>query len=248
MKDLFSEQSAGYAAFRPVYPTSLYDFIYSLVPSTESAWDCGTGNGQVARQLAEHFNEVYATDISEKQLSVAVQKPNIRYSCQPAESTNFSQAQFDLIVVAQAIHWFDFEKFYAEVRRTIKPEGVLAVVGYGVLNTNGKLNDIVDHFYRTTIGSFWDPERKHIDEHYKNIPFPFEEIKTPVLSMRYEWSLDHLLGYLSTWSAVQHYKKANGHDPVQLIANDVKANWGDAPLRAFEFPVISRVAIMPKAK
>jgi ubiquinone/menaquinone biosynthesis C-methylase UbiE len=134
MKDNFSQQAADYAQFRPLYPSSCYDFLLKHVENRSCAWDCGTGNGQVANIFADSFDHVFATDISEKQLHHAVKRPNIAYSLCPAESTDFPDQFFDLIVVAQAIHWFNFDQFYAEVRRTLKPDGLFVVMGYGVFS------------------------------------------------------------------------------------------------------------------
>src|SRR5690606_31022464 len=111
----------------------IFDFLNTLIPGKGAAWDCGTGNGQVASKLAKTFGEVFATDQSQAQIDQAIPASNIRYSVQPAEKTDFNEEQFDLIVVAQAIHWFDFDRFYAEVRRTGKRHAVLCVMGYGLL-------------------------------------------------------------------------------------------------------------------
>ena len=133
MKDNFSSHSKAYAQFRPHYPKELFDHLLTFVNSKNTAWDCGTGNGQVAGVLADYFTEVYATDISQQQLNEAVRKNNIHYSVQPAEGTGFTDHRFDLITVAQAIHWFRFDPFYAEAKRTLQPGGLLAVIGYGLL-------------------------------------------------------------------------------------------------------------------
>src|SRR4030095_11116914 len=134
MKDNFATQSDQYVKFRPTYPDELYQFLLPLVKTKDAAWDCGTGNGQVAQELSKHFKKVYATDISEKQIKNAIQRENIFYKVESAERTSFPDKSFDLITVAQAIHWFDFGAFYKEVERTIKPNGVLAVIGYGLLS------------------------------------------------------------------------------------------------------------------
>lgn len=180
MKDNFSAQASAYARFRPTYPPELIAELVALAPARQAAWDCATGNGQVAYALAEYFEEVLATDISAKQLAQARQHPRIQYQLEPAEKCSAPDQSFDLIVVAQAIHWFDFEGFYAEVRRVLRPGGVLALVGYGVFSTeNAALNAVIDHFYREITGPYWDPERRHIDEEYRTILFPFEQITMP---------------------------------------------------------------------
>lgn len=176
MKDNFSTQSAEYAIYRPTYPQELFDFLFSLVNQKESAWDCATGNGQVARVLAQHFAGVYATDISEKQLSQALKLPNVVYSVESSEKANVPDVSFDLITVAQAIHWFNFDAFYSEVKRTLKPNGLLAVIGYGVMVIDKKVDQVVHKLYEDILGKYWDSERIYIEEGYKTIPFPFDEI------------------------------------------------------------------------
>ncbi|MCX2680298.1 class I SAM-dependent methyltransferase [Galbibacter sp. EGI 63066] len=241
MKDNFSSQSDKYAKYRPAYPSRLYQYLNSLVPNKNMVWDCGTGNGQVAFELAKTFNKVFATDISQSQIDHAPQADNIGYSIQPAEKTNFPDHQFDLIVIAQAIHWFDFEKFYAEVRRTAKENALIAVMGYGRIEISAELDEILSRFYHNTIGTYWDEERKYIDEHYKTIPFPFEEIQVPKFVNKLRWTKGHLIGYLKTWSAVKHYIKQNGSNPVDSIMSTIEQHWGDREEREVRFPLLFRV-------
>jgi ubiquinone/menaquinone biosynthesis C-methylase UbiE len=241
MKDNFSNKSNLYQQFRPTYPTDLLDWIYQQVADFESAWDCGTGNGQIAVELASKFKNVFATDMSEQQLSNATHKSNIAYSKQAAELTDFANDSFDLITVGQAIHWFDFEKFFDEVNRTAKPNAILAVVGYGKFNSEPLIDQIINRFYHEVIGSYWDKERKYIEENYLTIPFPFKEIKCPIFSKQYFWSFPQLIGYLETWSAVKHYQKVNNQNPVDLIKKDLKRNWNDAAVKEVNFPIIPRI-------
>lgn len=241
MKDNFSTASEAYARYRPSYPETFYQFILDLVQQKEKAWDCGTGNGQVAEQLVKDFNQVYATDISAAQIQEAFRHEKISYSVQAAEQTSFPDAYFDLVVVAQAIHWFDFEKFYAEVNRTLKPGGIIAVVGYNRPRVSAAVDRVVDDFYVNVVGPYWDKERKYVDEEYLTIPFPFHEIKTPVLNNHYQWSLDHFLGYLGTWSAVKHYQKKNNTNPVETLKPLLKTVWGPDEMKAIQFPLLLRV-------
>lgn len=241
MKDNFSAQSAGYARFRPGYPPALIEYLAACAPGRIHAWDCGTGNGQVAVLLAEHFEQVYATDISEKQLAEAPQHPKIRYAVEAAEQCSAPAHSFDLIVVAQAIHWFDFDRFYAVVRRVLTPGGVLAVIGYGLFETGDAAVDaLIRQFYTEIVGPYWDPERRYIDEAYRTIPFPFREMDLPPFTMNYRWSVAELLGYLGTWSAVQHYRRAKGQDPVEWIAEPLRQNWGTDQEHDIRFPLLCR--------
>ena len=241
MKDNFSTQSDHYARYRPIYPDELFSYIAGLTPGKEAAWDCGTGNGQVAGKLAAYFTQVYATDISRSQLDNAVPSSNISYSLQPAEKTNFPDRLFDLIIVAQAIHWFNFDDFYKEVKRTLKQEGYLVVTGYHLLQITEEADALIRSFYEGVIGAYWDEERRYIDEKYQTIPFPFEEIKTPEFSLKLEWTLEHLLGYLNTWSAVKHFQKKNGYNPVDGLKEALGRAWGDQEYRTITLPLLLRI-------
>ncbi|MBD0276442.1 MAG: class I SAM-dependent methyltransferase [Bacteroidota bacterium] len=241
MKDNFSIQSDKYVRYRPTYPAPLYDFILSIVNGKHYVWDCGTGNGQVAYQLANYFEKVFATDISQSQLDNALQNEKIEYSAQPAEKTNFPDDFFDLIVVAQAIHWFDFNRFYSEVKRTLKDNGILVVIGYARLQISAELDTIIAHLYYNVVGPFWDKERRYIDENYRTIPFPFKEIEAPAFENVFDWTFEHLKGYLETWSAVKHFIRERGYNPVDHVYEELKKNWGIADTRRIKFPILLRV-------
>ncbi len=241
MKDLFSTASDKYARYRPAYPPALFEYLNTLVPATGAAWDCGTGNGQVAVELAKTFSAVYATDISAAQIAQAVPADNLFYSVQPAEQTSFEDRFFDLIVVAQAVHWFHFEPFYAEVRRTAKEGALLCLTGYGVIEVSAEIDLLIREFYEDVLGPYWDPERKYIDEGYQTLPFPFAEINAPVFTNRVQWSLEHLIGYLNTWSAVKHFIKANGYNPVPKLQPEIAARWGTEEFRKVRFPLLLRL-------
>jgi len=241
MKDNFSSSSDKYARYRPVYPKELFDYINSLLSSHQNAWDCGTGNGQVAGELASSFENVYGTDISQSQIDNAVKKNNIHYSVQPAEKTDFQDDFFNLIIVAQAVHWFDFDKFYAEVKRTSRKDSILAVIGYGRIEVSKEIDPLVEDFYTNVIGKYWDTERKYIDENYQTIPFPFEEIKAPSLAIQLYWKIEHLVGYLNTWSAVKHFVKQNGFNPVDTLEQEVRQCWNENEIKEIRFPLFSRI-------
>ncbi len=215
MKDNFSHNSSNYAHFRPSYPKEVFTFLETVLSGNERVWDCATGTGQVASELVHLFDHIEATDLSENQLKNAVSHPKINYSQQVAEQTNFPDAYFDCVTVGQAIHWFDFEKFYAEVKRVLKPNGILVVLGYGNIQIeNEKVQKQVTKLYSEILGAYWDAERKYIDEAYETIPFPLEEIATPHFQMTYEWTKEQLLGYLGTWSAVRHYREETANNPL----------------------------------
>lgn len=239
MKDLFSSHSEDYSRYRPGYPPGIFHYLRKLCANKDRAWDCGTGNGQVAGELASFFQQVYATDVSINQLSQAVQKPNIHYTRQAAEQTIFPNDHFDLVTVAQAVHWFDFEAFYAEVRRVLKKDAIIAIFGYGLLKSDPGTNKVIGQFYENIIGAYWQPERRFLEEEYRTIPFPFEEIEEPQFEMKQKWSFDRLIGYLNTWSAVKTYEKEKGQNPVNLLISELQQSFGE--VGEVDFPVLFRV-------
>jgi hypothetical protein len=238
--DRFSGHADLYAQYRIDYSPDLYDFILSFVAVRHTAWDCATGNGQVAGALAHFFDQVEATDISETQLARAVQEPNIRYQISPAEQTPFADQTFDLITVAQALHWFDVDAFHREVRRVAKPGAVIAEWGYGLVQISDALDPVLINFYRNHIGPYWDPQRKYIDNAYATLPFPFADLQQKEFLVRREWALERFLNYLRTWSAVRQYIYENDEDPVTNLASELAPHWGDAE-RAIQFPVFLRL-------
>lgn len=236
-KDLFSKQASIYAQYRPGYPRELFEYIVSFVKEKNTAWDCATGNGQAALELAHYFNQVMATDISEKQLQQAMPHERIRYSVSAAEATSFGDQVFDCITVAQAYHWFNFEAFHKEVMRVAKPGAVIAVWGYGLIVCEDEnINDLIGEFYRNEVGPYWDAERKHIDAHYTTVPFPYDPLPGKDMQIQVTWDLNQLTGYLNTWSSVQHFVKQNAYNPVEKLAPLLEQLW-PAGTKNFYFPL-----------
>jgi len=247
-KDHFSKQAADYAKFRPRYPHELFEYLGSVAPSRQLAWDCGTGNGQAAVGLATVFDRVIAIDASEKQIASAELHARVDYRVAPAEDSNIDFGTVDLTMVAQALHWFDLDRFYAEAQRVLKPDGVSAVSAYNLLHINPAIDEIVNRYYYEVVGPFWPPERKLVEQ-FADLPFPFHEIDPPEFEMTAQWNLEHLLGYLRSWSATQRFIAANKRDPLEAIADDLRAAWGDpGQMRKVVWPLILRVGInaMPK--
>ncbi|ESU22409.1 methylase involved in ubiquinone/menaquinone biosynthesis [Flavobacterium enshiense DK69] len=241
MKDYFSVNSKGYSQFRPRYPEKMIQQIVSLVKEKNVALDVATGNGQVAAKLAAVFQAVYGTDISENQLSQAPEINNVIYRKMPAEQTDFADRQFDLITVAQAIHWFDFDTFYKEIYRILKPDGVFAVMGYGFFSTNKDSDKILWRLYEGIVGPYWDPERDYLTQEYQTIPFPLDEIVNEKYTQTYTWTFEQLIGYLETWSATTNYEKANNNEnPIDIVRDELKASWekGD---KKVAFPMFLRI-------
>ena len=245
-KDHFSAVAARYAEFRPTYPAELFDWLASLCEEHEAAWDCATGSGQAAAGLAPHFARVVATDASAGQIAHASGPANVGLRVAPAESSGLADSSIDLVTVAQAAHWFDLPKFFAEARRVLKPGGALALWGYGRLDLPGGMDAIFLRFYSETVGPYWPPERKWIDDGYRSLDFPFSEITAPAFSIEVEWNLPRLLNYLSTWSAVKRYRAERGSDPLPALLAELQPLWGnpDAAL-PLKWPLFLRVGRNP---
>lgn len=240
MKDNFSKQASAYSKFRPQYSDEIIAYIISFVKNKSKALDVAAGNGQVAYKLSPSFETVYGTDISQKQLDNAYQADNIIYEAVSAEKTFFKNQEFDLITVAQAVHWFNFDLFYKEVYRILKPNGVIAILGYGLFFTNPNTDVILRDFYYNIVGPYWDAERKYLDENYQTIPFPFEEQVVEKFENQLEWSFEGLIGYLETWSSVQHYIKENNKNPLDLIRDKLKTSWKENDKKV-TFPMLLRI-------
>ena len=242
-KDHFSSHAADYAAYRPGYPPALFDFLLTLTAGRRLAWDCATGNGQAAVDLAARFERVIATDASADQIAHAVPHPRVEYRIAAAESSGLPDRSVDLVTVAQALHWFDFDRFYAEVRRVLAPDGAIAAWTYNLARVSPEIDAAIDRLARDVAGPYWPPERRWVDLEYRTIPFPFPEAAAPAFVHEERWDLERLLRYLRTWSAVQRYQKATGDDPLAQIRDELAAAWGDsAAARVVRWPIFLRAS------
>lgn len=229
--DHFSHGSAAYRRHRPTYPPELFAALAALAPSTAAAWDGATGNGQAAVGLGGRFARVIASDPSASQIAQATRHPRVRYFVGRAEESALREASVDLVTVAQAIHWFDLDRFYREVERVAKPGAVLAAWCYDLVRITPGVDRCVDRFYTEVVGPHWPKERAHVESHYRELPFPFEEVAPPRCTMRARWNLGGLLGYVETWSALKAYREARRVDPLPDLAARVAAAWGDSQRR-----------------
>jgi len=242
-KDHFSRDSKGYSEFRPRYPAELFAWLASVSPGNRLAWDAGTGNGQAAVALAEYFEHVIASDASEQQIDAATPHPRVEYFV-ASEEGPLAPGGADLVTVAQALHWFDRPKFWSEVKLVLRPRGVIAVWCYELQHVSPEVDAVINRFYRETVGPYWTPDRKLVEDGYRSIEFPFEEFAPPRFSMTAEWTLEHQVGYLGTWSAVGKYRKERGVDPVELVRPDLERVWGDRTRRV-EWPLSVRAGRAP---
>jgi SAM-dependent methyltransferase len=242
-KDHFSKQAADYAKFRPRYSREMFEYLGTITPTREIAWDCATGNGQAAVELANVFNHVIATDASESQIANAEPHEHVEYRVAPAEQSGLQSSGFDLVLVAQALHWLNHDRFYKEIRRVLKENGVFAASAYNHVRTDKPIKEIIKRYYYDIVGPYWPPERALIEE-FQKIPFPFPERQTPKFEVVAEWNLEHLVGYLRSWSSTQRFIAAADRNPLDQIASDLETAWGDPQkTRRIVWPLVLRVGI-----
>lgn len=240
-KDHFSAHAAAYATNRPTYPPELFAWLVTLAPDRRVAWDCATGSGQAAVELAKHFEKVIATDASPQQLAFAEPHENVEYRVAPAEQSRLADRSVDLVTVAQALHWFDIPRFYSEIRRVLKPGGILAVIGYRGHRVNAAVDEVLDR-YEALIDPYWPPERAIVEAKFQTIEFPFTETSPPPFAMQASWDHAGHIGYLRTWSSMKAFEKANGYDPVANYEHEFAAAWGDPnAVRTVTWELILRV-------
>lgn len=241
-RNWFDRGGEAYARFRPEYPAEVTQFLASVSPGRALAVDVGCGNGQLTGHLAQHFDKVLGLDPSADQITHATPHPRVEYGCAAAERLPVVDHSADLITAAQAAHWFDLPRFYDEVRRIAVPHAVVALVSYGVLRLEEGLDTRLRRFYWQEIGPYWPPERKLVDNGYVDLPFPFDELAAPVLEICKAWTLEELLGYISTWSAVRNVREAGREGILQHFAADLAQLWGEPALRReVRWPINMRV-------
>lgn len=224
-KDHFSGHAEAYARYRPDYPGELFAYLASLPPTRALALDCATGNGQAALGLARHFEWVVASDGSLAQLRKAQLHPRVSYIANLAERPALRSGCVDLVVAAQAAHWFDHERFHPQAQRVLRPGGVIAVWTYGLAQVDAEVDAVVEHFYREIVGPYWPPERRYVVSCYRELPFPWQELEPPAFQLQRSWNLETFIGYIGTWSAVQRYAKARGENPLPALQARLASVW-----------------------
>lgn len=241
--DHFSSVASRYADFRPQYPAELFEYLATLAPRDATVWDCAAGNGQATRGLARCFDRVIATDASKEQIASAPALSGVEFRVALAEEPGLPDASIGLITVAQALHWFDLPRFYAEAKRVLRPGGFMAVFAYGVTNVEGgEVDALVQDFYGGVLDAYWPPSRRLVESGYRTLPFPFAEISPPAFRIEVNWTLEHLLGYFSTWSATNRFIGATGKNPLEPLREKLTPLWGGAEAtRRVVWPLALRV-------
>lgn len=224
--DHFSPVASAYADSRPDYPPALFDWLASICAARDLAWDCGAGSGQASIALASRFRRVIATDASAEQIVHATTHPNVEYRVAAAERSGLDPACADLVTVAQALHWFDLDRFWPEVRRVARREALFAAWTYGPLHVEGAEADALIQRFRADIAPWWPAERRHVENDYRELSFPFARLETPAFAIEVGWGVDRLLGYLRSWSSVVRFRQSQGVDPMQAIETPLREAWG----------------------
>jgi SAM-dependent methyltransferase len=241
-EDHYSRHADAYARHRPRYPDELFAWLASESPDRTLAWDAGTGSGQVAVALANHFERVIATDASAEQLSHAMPHDHVEYRHEPAGESSLPSASVDLITVGAAAHWFDLDAFYRQVHRVGRKGAVIALFSYGPRDFADAIGPIVHQFQEQILAGYWPERIQLVHDRYATIPFPFEEFAAPTFSMTADWNLAELLAFLETWSASQRYFQERGTRATDAIAAELAAIWGDPDhRRRLRCPLFTRV-------
>ncbi|MCD6017067.1 MAG: methyltransferase protein [Bacteroidetes bacterium] len=227
-KDNFSKQADIYIKYRPLYPTAVYSFLSSLTVEHELALDCGTGNGQAAIGLTAFYKKVIATDPSEQQIKNCLPDKNITYLVEKAEQTSLLPNSVDLITIANALHWFDFDIFYEEAKRVLKNNGVIAAWTMSLPSISPEIDPIIRRFHDYTVDAYWQPENRLVEKEYTTIPFPFQIISSPEFYSEKEMDLDELIGYLNTWSATQRFITDRQFNPTEQLKKELMSLWPDS--------------------
>lgn len=225
--ELFGARADAYASYRPRYPDSLFTWLAQHSPGHDCALDIACGSGQASSPLTRHFARVLASDASFQQLQAAEPHDGVHYYAAPAERQPLADASLDLIVVAQALHWFAHAAFFTEIERLLKPNGLFCAWCYSLMSIDVELDAILHDFYWKTLHGYWPAGREQVDNGYRDIALPWPRIPTPSQALQAEWTLPHLLGYLHTWSALQRLESAQGQAPLLALGTQLQQAWGD---------------------
>lgn len=225
---LFGARADAYASFRPGYPAELFAWLAEHSPGRQRALDIACGNGQASRPLLAHFAQVLACDASVEQLTAAQEPAGVQLFAADAEMLPLASASLDLIVVAQALHWFATPAFFAEAERLLRPGGLFCAWCYSLMRIDSAVDALIDEFYGETLAGYWPSGRASVDAGYRDLPAPFPRLPVPPFAIEAAWDFEQLIGYLGTWSAVQRWEREQGGDPLAQLLPALRQAWGDS--------------------
>lgn len=134
-EEKFTDKADIYDKYRPSYPAELIEWLWENTHA-ENVADIGAGTGKFTELLLKKDWRVTAVEPNADMLGkLRVNLPNIEIVNASAENTGITPNSIDLVTTATAFHWFDEERFKAECKRILTPEGRLAIV------FNGKITD-----------------------------------------------------------------------------------------------------------
>lgn len=223
----YSPLAADYARARPAYPGELFAWLASEISPRRLALDCATGSGQAAIGLAEHFEQVIAIDVSEAQLAHAAVHPRVEYRVAKAEESGLEDASVDLMTAAAAAHWFDPEGFAAEVRRVVRPGGLLAVWTYHIAYLESPFGEVLRRFYEDFLAPWFGEGARLVDRRYEDLELAGEPLPAPAFHVEARWTLDEMRRFVGTWSGTQTYEDETGEDPWERLRPELEPHWGD---------------------
>ena len=239
----YSSYAKQYAQSRPGYPEELFEYLSSLVDEHHLAWDCATGNGQAALTLTKYFEKVIATDISNEQIKNAIKHKHIKYNVCNAEDSGLENKSVNLVTVASAIHWFDLENFYKEVRRVVKPGGIIAAWSYHIGYMEPPFDKLFLGFYEEALSPYFGLGAKLVDDRYSTINLPGKGIETVDFFVEVKWKLKNMLDFIESWSGTQQYKKETSRNPTDLIINELNSIWGEAEkIHTIRWPLFLKIS------
>ena len=226
----FEQGGARYAAGRPVYPGKLAFTLEGLVSNHTLAVDVGCGTGQLSVLLAEHFKSVRAFDPSESQLAHARPHPRVSYARAPAEALPIASGSANLITAAQAAHWFDRPRFYAEVRRIAAPGAVLALITYNNAEADTEAMKPIGQLYQA-LDPWWRPEREDVETAYARFDFPFDAIPAKGGAIIHDWTFEEMRAYLESWSALRAARADGEDEMINGYLDKARKAWGEGQIR-----------------
>src|SRR5690606_31556362 len=171
------------------------------------------------------------------QIAHAIQDERVQYRVAREDESGLADASADIVTVAAALHWLDLKRFYAEVHRVLKPGGVLAAWTYALVEVTPTIDGIVRWFANDRVGTYWPPERAHVDRGYRDLPFPYEEVDVGARSITASLTREQFLGYVGTWSSSVRANKHEGADAIQELRDQLKPLWNDVTEMTIHWPL-----------
>lgn len=116
------------------------------------------------------------------------------------------------------------------------------------MRINSEIDPLIDQLYAKAFDSYFTEARTYLDNHYKTLPFPFEEISSPSFENTFHWSMDELEGYFNSWSAIQKIKTEQNYNPATDTVRKVKKLISTEDQFEVTFPVFMRLGRIGRAK